>query len=311
MNENRVLHTNNAFGALTLDVITDYCFGEGVGCLSTQEFAPEWQRFFRDMLSIVPFLRSWGWIVRKREKLPQWLLRHIFPDIEQLVIMKGTIRSSKIDAIFAEREKEGANVRILGAEASVVEDENNEPKSPREHRTIFHDILDSCVFPPEDKAKWRLAEEAFGLVVAGSFTTGTALSNLTYHLHANPEWLIKLRGELDQLMPNPDKLASATELERLPVFKACIKESLRISGLFTDRLAFQEPDEVLYYQDWAIPAGTPVSMSIYTLHADEEIWYEPFEFRPERWLEESGTTFHLEKYFAPFSRGTRACIGSN
>jgi cytochrome P450 len=111
-------------------------------------------------------------------------------------------------------------------------------------------------------------------------------------------------------MPDPGKLASASELERLPVFKACIKESLRIGCLFTERLAFEEPEEYLYYQDWAIPPGTPVSMSICTLHADKEIWYEPLEFRPERWLQGSGAAIHLEKYFAPFSRGSRACIGS-
>lgn len=305
MTEKRVLHATDAFGALTLDVITDYCFGERYGCLSDPNFSPEWQAFFRDMFSNSPFLRSWGWIVRKRESLPKWLLRYIFPDVEQLLIMKDTVRS-KIDAIFEQREKAGVKDNGLASSTEEVDVEFVE----KERRTIFHDILDSRVLPPEDKTKWRLTEEAYGMVFAGGVTTGVALSNLVYHLHANPEWLIKVREELDQLMPEPSKMASSSEIERLPVFKACLKESLRIGSLFTERLAFQEPDEYLYYHDWAIPPGTPVSMSICTLHTDKEIWYDPHEFRPERWLQGSGTTIHLEKYYAPFSRGSRACIGS-
>jgi cytochrome P450 len=309
--EKKTLHAQDAFGALTLDVITDYCFGEQYGCLSTPDFAAEWQNFFREMFSNSPFLRSWGWVVRKRENLPKWVLRYIFPDTEQLLIMKDGVREkiTKILREREEREKRGQDPSYSSLETPSGELVDIEV-AEKTRRTIFHDILDSQVLPPEDKTQWRLTEEAYGMVFAGGFTTGVALSNLLYHIHANPEWLAKVREELDAVMPDPTKLASSHDLEHLPIFEACMKESLRIGCLFTERLAFQEPEEWLYYHDWAIPPGTPVSMSLCTLHADETIFFDATNFHPERWLQASEKVQRLLKYYAPFSRGTRACIGS-
>src|SRR5205823_8297362 len=36
--------------------------------------------------------------------------------------------------------------------------------------------------------------------------------------------------------------------------------------------------------DYAVPADTPVTMSILLLHHREDLYPQPFAFRPERWL---------------------------
>jgi cytochrome P450 len=41
---------------------------------------------------------------------------------------------------------------------------------------------------------------------------------------------------------------------------------------------------------------------------DENIFEKPFEFRPERWMNDDNT---LEKYLIPFSVGKRFCIGKH
>ena len=41
---------------------------------------------------------------------------------------------------------------------------------------------------------------------------------------------------------------------------------------------------------------------------NEKLFDKPFEFRPERWLENDKT---LEKYLIPFSIGKRFCIGKH
>jgi cytochrome P450 len=43
---------------------------------------------------------------------------------------------------------------------------------------------------------------------------------------------------------------------------------------------------------------------------DPEIFKNPLEFRPDRWLE-PGAHERLDPYFVSFSRGTRSCVGMN
>jgi cytochrome P450 len=58
--------------------------------------------------------------------------------------------------------------------------------------------------------------------------------------------------------------------------------------------------------DYAIPAGTPVIMSILLLHHREDLYPEPFAFRPERFLHHKPGTYE----WIPFGGGTRRCLGA-
>jgi cytochrome P450 len=54
---------------------------------------------------------------------------------------------------------------------------------------------------------------------------------------------------------------------------------------------------------------TPVSISTYLTRMDPEIFPEPYNFRPERWIEARQAGFPLQKYLVAFSRGNRQCLG--
>ncbi len=58
--------------------------------------------------------------------------------------------------------------------------------------------------------------------------------------------------------------------------------------------------------NYAVPAGTPVIMSILLLHHREDLYPDPFAFRPERWLEHKPGTYE----WIPFGGGTRRCLGA-
>jgi cytochrome P450 len=58
--------------------------------------------------------------------------------------------------------------------------------------------------------------------------------------------------------------------------------------------------------DYVIPAGTPVVMSILLVHHREDIYPDPFAFRPERWLGHKPGTYE----WIPFGGGTRRCLGA-
>jgi cytochrome P450 len=58
--------------------------------------------------------------------------------------------------------------------------------------------------------------------------------------------------------------------------------------------------------DYAIPAGTPVIMSILLLHHREDLYPSPFAYRPERFLRRKPGTYD----WIPFGGGTRRCLGA-
>jgi len=57
---------------------------------------------------------------------------------------------------------------------------------------------------------------------------------------------------------------------------------------------------------YGVPAGRPVAVSILLLHHREDVYPDPFAFRPERWLGRKPGTYD----WAPFGGGTRRCLGA-
>jgi cytochrome P450 family 4 len=58
----------------------------------------------------------------------------------------------------------------------------------------------------------------------------------------------------------------------------------------------------------ASDSGTSVSMLIYGMHLNPDVFEDPEAFKPERFLPENG--FQRHRYsFVPFSAGPRNCIG--
>jgi cytochrome P450 len=57
---------------------------------------------------------------------------------------------------------------------------------------------------------------------------------------------------------------------------------------------------------YAVPANVPVAMSILLLHHREDLYPQPFAFRPERWLGRKPGTYE----WIPFGGGIRRCLGA-
>src|ERR1041384_1793374 len=92
-------------------------------------------------------------------------------------------------------------------------------------------------------------------------------------------------------------------VDKLPHLEGAIKEAMRLfpAGTWTGRLAMK--DFVL--DSHPLPKGTWVVMSPYLTHRRPELFPDPYQFQPERWLSE----YHSAYEFMPFSAGPRYCIG--
>lgn len=154
--------------------------------------------------------------------------------------------------------------------------------------------------PEAEKTDARLGDEAQLVIAAGLLTTSWALTVASFHLSTKPAVLAKLRAELGS---KPD--LNWHKLETLPYLTGCVRESIRLAHGLSSRSPRLAPDTELTYKDWVIPKNTPVSMTNVHILMNEDIHPEPKEFKPERWIGNP----ELERFFVPFTKGSRQCLG--
>ncbi|MGF1524616.1 MAG: cytochrome P450 [Leptolyngbyaceae cyanobacterium] len=147
----------------------------------------------------------------------------------------------------------------------------------------------------------ELRDELMTLLVAGHETTATALAWSLYWTHHHPEIGDKIRREIEAAAAQEDAIA----LTKLPYLSAVCNETLRIYpvGMLTFGRQTHQPMELLGY---SIPSETMLVGCIYLLHHREDLYPQPHEFRPERFLDRQYSAFE----FMPFGAGARRCVGA-
>ena len=118
----------------------------------------------------------------------------------------------------------------------------------------------------------------------------------------------RLRKEIKLVQSDAQTPPDLQKLERLPYLTGVAMEGIRLSYGTSTRLPRISPNESLAYGKYTIPPGTPVSMTNVLLLKHEDVYDDPESFKPERWLDSSEKR-RLERYFQPFLRGTRNCLG--
>ena len=104
-----------------------------------------------------------------------------------------------------------------------------------------------------------------------------------------------------------DEDITADHIKQMQYLEAVIKETLRLyppAGGFERKV-----NEDTKVGDYTIPKGTCVQVFVYGLHMDSNVFPDPFEFRPERFLKDSQESRRNAFSFLPFSAGARNCIG--
>ena len=146
----------------------------------------------------------------------------------------------------------------------------------------------------------QLRDEMLTLLAAGHETTATALAWAFYWIHKLPSVKEKLLQEIDSLGENPDPI----DISRLPYLTAVCQETLRIYPVAP--IAFgRTANSTIEIMGSQFEAGTIIVPSIYSTHHREDLYPNPKQFLPERFLERKYSSYE----FVPFGGGNRLCIG--
>ncbi|ORY15952.1 cytochrome P450 [Clohesyomyces aquaticus] len=149
-------------------------------------------------------------------------------------------------------------------------------------------------------------------MLAGTETTATELSGLTYLLLKSPERMERLKNEVRSAFATPDEM-TMVGLSQLRYLNACLEEGMRMFPpvpIGAERKVPQGGAKVC--GNW-LPGGTIVILPHFAAYHSPANFKKPDEFIPERWLPEGEEEFSDDKKdtLQPFSHGPRNCLGKN
>jgi cytochrome P450 len=160
-----------------------------------------------------------------------------------------------------------------------------------ERRDILSILLQATTEDGETLTDQELRDELLTLVLAGHETTANSLAWAW-------ERLVRAPDAHDRLRDAVRSGHGADEIERV------IQEAMRSRPVIP--IIGRRVKVHWRLGDYAVPPDTPVLMSILLLHHREDLYPDPFAFRPERWEDRTPGTYE----WIPFGGGIRRCLGA-
>ena len=213
----------------------------------------------------------------KKIRQPQWNFWRYLTGVDSSIDKKVRRIRSIMDALVDER---------IASETS--------------HEDLLDLMLNATYEDGSKMERGRIIDELIILIVAGHETTANALCFLCYELGQNPQYLEKVKAEIQSL---EGSTTPYEQLGQLPYAQAVVNETLRRypPAWIVDRKALAE-DQI--GAEW-IPKDAFIAVSIYELHHHPDYWDNPMTFLPERFLNPPPAVY------IPFGAGPRMCIGNH
>jgi cytochrome P450 len=224
---------------------------------------------------------------------PEWRLR---TTIRDLTALSTSVLAQLAELVSAGREEP---VRLVRREIRKLDDATYPIIAARrragdleQRDDILSLLLQARTEDGELLTDRELRDELLTLVLAGFETTANSLAWTWERLLRTPH----AHARLCEAVRSGERAAEHVE--------AAIVEGMRsrpVIPIIGRRVAVP-----WRLGEYVVPAGSAVSASILLLHHREDLYPEPFAFRPERWLERKPGTYE----WIPFGGGTRRCLGA-
>ncbi|KAF2791648.1 cytochrome P450 [Melanomma pulvis-pyrius CBS 109.77] len=263
------------YNCTTFDIMGDLAFGEPLGMLETSEYTPWVKAVFGSIKAgtFYRLMRQYPFIAR----IAKWFVPRSIRKLEKMHYQHSADRVDR-------RLEKGTDI---------------------DKPDIWSLVLDKG---PNQLSRNQMLTNSSLFMVAGTETTATLLSGLTFFLLKNPETLKKVVQEVRALS---ETQLSLEMLPRLPYLNACFEEGLRLyppvpTGL--PRVVATGGNAIC--GEW-VPANTRVFVSQDAAYRSPHNFKDPDSFIPERWLPNTGYDTDNKDVLLPFSVGPRNCLGKN
>ncbi|KAF5869159.1 putative cytochrome p450 monooxygenase protein [Botrytis fragariae] len=273
------------YNLTTFDLIGDLAFGESFGGLENSQYH-FWVSTIFESVRAIQFAK----------------VKDVYPMFFQLI--KPFMRSGLANARQRQQDYSKAVVQTRLA--------NPEPSD-------LVDFMDSMLRHRGEKdglSDEELVANSSILVIAGSETTATLLSGVTFLLLKNPVAMKKLTDEVRTAMQSEEDITFANATANLPYMLACLEEALRRYppvGTGLQRVT----TSTTIISGYEVPPNTRVAVHQFAAYHSPLNFHKPECYIPERWLPEAKNDPQSPFFndnrdvLQPFSVGPRNCIGRN
>ncbi|KAH7128559.1 cytochrome P450 [Dendryphion nanum] len=261
----------------TFDIMSDLTFGEPLYLLDNSDYVPWVRNIFQSIRtgSKIGIVRYWPGVMAAAKK---WTGNFF----QKKRVIHFEYSASRVDR--------------------RIERGSNEP-----------DIWNLVMNAKEGRGltKGEMYANTTVFMIAGTETTATLLSGVTWYLLKHPESLKKLVEEIRASF-NSDADITIENLQRLKYLRACLEEGLRMYPPVPIGLPCLVPPQGAEICGEWVPGGTTVTCQQLAMYQDPKNFREPLSFIPERWTG-GDERFADDNKLAlqPFSYGPRNCLGKN
>ncbi|XP_078527778.1 cytochrome P450 4B1-like isoform X2 [Lissotriton helveticus] len=197
--------------------------------------------------------------------------------------------------------------KVIKQRKELYKNEKELEKIQQRRHLDFLDILLSAKDENgEGLSDADLRAEVDTFMFEGHDTTGCAIPWTLYCMAENPEHQEKCREEIKEILGDKDTI-EWNDLSQMTYTTMCIKESLRLNPP-VPMVGRQLAAPITFCDGRTLPKDSLVSVNIYSIHRDPDIWKNPEEFDPLRFSPENSSHRHSHA-FLPFIAGQRNCIG--
>ncbi|CAH1775328.1 unnamed protein product [Owenia fusiformis] len=189
----------------------------------------------------------------------------------------------------------------------IIEDSKKD-YDPDNKRHLLDHFISEMTFPEGSFDKKAVIYILGNLYGAGLVTSHVSFATFLLTLITYPDVQKKLQNEVDTVIGQRE--VKMEYREEMPYLNATLLELLR----YISHVPLAVPHKTTVDTSvvgYDIPKNTQVFMNLYAMHHDDSVFRDPWEFKPERWLDDDGQLVSIEERnkVVPFGGGRRACPG--
>ncbi|KAL0733078.1 hypothetical protein Bca4012_009288 [Brassica carinata] len=248
-------------------------------------------------------------------------------EIESIQSLVATANASKIKTalsvlIFGQLEKLGISwfkKRTVFKKFDRLMERFLVEHKEKPNRDRCMDMMDVLLAVSEDEnAEYKITRNNIKAFLVELFFGGidTSVNSVQWTMAEiinNPIIAERLREEVDSVV-GKSRLIQETDLPNLPYLQAVIKEALRLHP--PAPIIPREFNQGCTVGGFFVPEKTTLLVNVYAVMRDPNVWENPLEFKPERFLTSSGSGQEEERKsqalkYLPFGSGRRGCPASS